>query len=79
MRQAEGVQAVLTAPDSAHAYQLWLIDDGVAMSAGVLGAGEPGAAHYVTGVRGVDELGLSLEPAGGSARPTDVLAVLPLA
>jgi anti-sigma factor RsiW len=73
------VLAGLTAPDSAHAYQLWLIDGGGATSAGVLRAGQADGARYLTGVRGADQFGVTLEPAGGSARPSaPSLATLPL-
>lgn len=73
------VTAGLTTPDRAHAYQLWLIDDGRATSAGVLAAGQAGGARYVTAVGAADQVGLTLEPAGGSTRPSlPILATLQL-
>jgi anti-sigma factor RsiW len=69
----------LTTPDRAHAYQLWLIDDGRPASAGVLAAGQPGGARYINQVGGAEQLGLTLEPAGGSTRPSEsTLATMPL-
>jgi anti-sigma factor RsiW len=69
----------LTTPDRAHAYQLWLIDDGRPASAGVLEAGQAGGARYINRVGGADLLGLTLEPAGGSTRPSEsTLATMPL-
>jgi anti-sigma-K factor RskA len=69
----------LSTPDRGHGYQLWLIDDGRATSAGVLTAGQAGGARFVTDVGGADLLGLTLEPAGGSTRPSEpILAKVPL-
>jgi anti-sigma-K factor RskA len=69
----------LTTPDRAHAYQLWLIRGGRPASAGVLTAGHGGGARYIDRVRGADLLGLTLEPAGGSTRPSEpILATMPL-
>jgi anti-sigma factor RsiW len=69
----------LTTPDRAHAYQLWLIEDNRATSAGVLAAGQAGGARYVGQVGAADQLGLTLEPAGGSTSPSaPILATMPL-
>ncbi len=57
-------------PGSDRAYQLWLIRGSTPQSAGVLAAGQTGATRYLTGVSGVDSLGVTNEPATGSAQPT---------
>jgi anti-sigma-K factor RskA len=60
---------------SSKAYQLWLIDAGGARSAGLL----PGdrSRPVVAGTwRPSDKLGVTVEPAGGSARPTTTPLVL---
>lgn len=56
-------------------YQLWVIDDGAARSAGVLATGATGDRRLITGVRGADLFGVTVEPAGGSASPTLSTAV----
>ena len=68
----EGVALLdgLTVPAAGRAYQLWLIDGGTVTSAGVLPAGRGGGSTLLSGVRGKGLLGVTEEPAGGSARPT---------
>jgi anti-sigma-K factor RskA len=61
--------ATLAAPDRAHAYQLWLIEGGRATSAGVLPAGRNGGTRYVSGIGSAEQLGVTVEPAGGSSLP----------
>jgi hypothetical protein len=56
-------------------YQLWLIRDTAATSAGVLAAGVTEDRRLVTGVRGADRFGVTVEPAGGSDGPTLSTAV----
>ncbi|GHJ47208.1 hypothetical protein Cs7R123_45500 [Catellatospora sp. TT07R-123] len=64
-------------PGAGRAYQLWLIQDGTPHSAGVLASGQGTATHLVSGLGAADALGLTVEPAGGSAAPTlPVLAQL---
>ncbi|MDG4784785.1 anti-sigma factor [Micromonospora sp. WMMD1102] len=58
------------APGPDRAYQLWLLRGGQPADAGVLTADASSAARLITGVRGADGLGLTVEPAAGSARPT---------
>lgn len=66
-------------PDADSAYQLWLIDDGGPVSAGVLPAGAAGDTVLVEEVGDAQMVGLTLEPAGGSTAPTDpVLATVPV-
>ncbi|MCI4062434.1 anti-sigma factor [Micromonospora sp. R77] len=70
--RAEGVVALagLATPGSGRAYQLWLISDGTAASAGVLPAGRNAATVLIGGVRGGAVVGVTEEPAGGSGQPT---------
>jgi anti-sigma-K factor RskA len=71
--------ATLAAPDRAHAYQLWFIEGSQATSAGVLPAGRNDGASYVSGIGGAQQLGVTLEPAGGSTRPSPpIIATVPL-
>lgn len=56
-----------------HTYQLWLMHaDGGMVSAGVLGSPADGHVGPVTarGLTGVDRLGITVEPDGGSPQPT---------
>lgn len=57
------------------AYQLWLIDPAGPRSAGLLPAGRTGPVVAGTW-RPADKLGVTVEPAGGSARPTTEPLVL---
>ena len=51
-------------------YQLWLMTaDGRARSAGLMHAA-PAAPVVITGLTGEAEVGMTIEPAGGSAQPT---------
>lgn len=61
------------------AYQFWTIQGTTPVSAGVLAAGQTTATQYMEGIRGVDLLGLTVEPAGGSQSPTlPVVAQVPM-
>lgn len=56
-----------------HTYQLWLMhENGPVVSAGVLGSPPDGHVGPVTarGLAGVDRLGVTVEPDGGSPQPT---------
>jgi anti-sigma-K factor RskA len=55
------------APD--RTYQLWIISPGSTTSAGLLGRGHA-AQLLVPAVRPGDAIGVTVEPAGGSAQPT---------
>jgi len=69
----------LSAPDSDHAYQLWLITGQRATSAGVLDAGRGSGVRLVSGLTGDESLGVTVERAGGVDQPsTDPLATVPL-
>jgi anti-sigma factor RsiW len=62
-------------------YQLWVIDaKGGARSAGVLGRGASGVMQQVVGgVKKTDQIGLTVEPGGGSDQPTTKpVLVLPI-
>jgi anti-sigma-K factor RskA len=57
-------------------YQAWAIVNGTPHSIAVLGPGGTTTAPVVfTGLRGVQEIAMTVEPAGGSARPTTPPAV----
>ncbi|HET9944898.1 MAG TPA: anti-sigma factor [Actinomycetes bacterium] len=59
-------------------YQLWVISDDGATSAGVLGR-DGDLEQVVEGVADADALGLTVEPSGGSDAPTgDLVLQLPL-
>ncbi|HEY3468979.1 MAG TPA: anti-sigma factor [Amycolatopsis sp.] len=64
--QAVLLASGLPALDPAHAYQVWLIGKGGAHSAGLMGSG-PMLADLPPGV---DRVGITVEPAGGSRGPT---------
>ncbi|HEY9412039.1 MAG TPA: anti-sigma factor [Jiangellaceae bacterium] len=59
------------APD-AHTYQLWFIEDGDMRSAGILGSDDDGRLGPFTahGLDDAGQLGITVEPAGGSEQPT---------
>ncbi len=57
------------------ALQLWTIrGTGPARNAGVLAAGTTSVTQVIDGLPGTDAVAVSLEPAGGSATPTTVVA-----
>lgn len=61
------------APAANQAFQLWTIRDAASLqpvNAGLLHPGEAAAAEIVEGVPGNDAFAVSVEPAGGSVRPT---------
>jgi anti-sigma-K factor RskA len=60
----------LATPPEGKVYQLWLITGGSAASAGVLAAGQHEGTAPLDRVSGADTLGVTLEPTGGSDRPT---------
>ncbi|GGK09954.1 hypothetical protein GCM10010123_44830 [Pilimelia anulata] len=72
---------VLDAPPAGErrVYQYWWITGAAPASAAVLGEGEHASTRLLPGARGVDVLGVTVEPAGGSATPTlPVRAGIPL-
>ncbi|MGI5502324.1 anti-sigma factor domain-containing protein [Lentzea sp. CA-135723] len=52
------------------AYQLWLVDDQGARSAGILRPTGSATSSLVSGIAGVREVILTIEPTGGSPGPT---------
>jgi anti-sigma-K factor RskA len=58
------------APAANQAFQMWSIHGTTPTGAGVMAAGEGSAMAIVDGLPGSDALGVTLEPAGGSATPT---------
>jgi anti-sigma-K factor RskA len=62
-----------------HTYQLWLMTGAAAVSEGVLPAGSRSYSAVLTGLRGRDAFGVSIEPAPhGSPAPTHTYAVMAL-
>jgi len=62
-------------PAKDRAFQMWTIrGTGPAVSAGVLPAGQASAVEIVQGVPGNDVFAISLEPAGGSPSPHEVVS-----
>jgi anti-sigma-K factor RskA len=69
------------APASDQVLQLWTIrGQGAPVSAGTLDSGQASGTKVVDGLPGTDVFAVSLEPAGGSAKPTEgaILAQVPL-
>ncbi|MFI5931578.1 anti-sigma factor domain-containing protein [Actinoplanes sp. NPDC051494] len=66
------------APATDKAFQLWAIHGTTPTSAGVLLAGESSAVRIVEDLPGSDALGVTLEPAGGSAVPSQLVAQISL-
>lgn len=62
----------LAAIDDAETYELWGIADGKPSKVALFRPDERGVvrAHFTTDLRGVDAVGVTLEPAGGSDAPT---------
>jgi Anti-sigma-K factor rskA/Putative zinc-finger len=76
-----GVMTVSSAaaPAPGRAFQLWLIKGGTAARSTVLPAGQAASTVVVQGLLGNDRIGITEEPAGGSATPTPpTVAVLSL-
>ncbi|MEV3937906.1 anti-sigma factor [Glycomyces sp. NPDC049804] len=64
------VVADLAPPGAGRSYQLWLVDEAGAVSAGVMDAGDDSATMVVEGLGDTQIVGVTNEPAGGSANPT---------
>jgi len=66
-------------PGADRAYQLWAIASGTPDSRGVLPAGESGATRLIEDIRGMDSLGVTIEPAKGSTTPSaPIVASVPV-
>lgn len=70
--------AGMPAPPASRVYQLWLISVTGARSAGLMPASSAGSTPPVltADIQPGDHLGITIEPAGGSARPTTAPVVL---
>lgn len=55
------------------AYQLWMMYPDHNRSVGVLSAGAVAGTELVTGIDGANALGISTEPPGGSAQPSNLV------
>ncbi|MCT9008693.1 anti-sigma factor [Streptomyces rhizosphaerihabitans] len=76
--QAVFIAARMAKPPSGKVYQLWFDDAGTMRSAGLMDPGRTTEAVLMEGsVDGASGMGITVEPAGGSAEPTsDPLALL---
>jgi hypothetical protein len=68
--EAVVVVSDLAAVDDDHSYQVWLVDEAGQQSAGVMDAGDSSATMWIEGLGDTDVIGVTEEPAGGSAAPT---------
>jgi anti-sigma-K factor RskA len=78
-REAVVTTADLPQPPGTRVYQLWVINAaGTARPAGLLAITSPGSASPVlaAGVLPGDRLGITVEPAGGTAQPTTTPVVI---
>jgi anti-sigma-K factor RskA len=61
-------------------YQVWLIDGGAPVSAGLLSVDENGQGVFIVNsdesIGSFNSLGISVEPEGGSQQPTGDIVVL---
>jgi len=75
------VMSGLPTPPDGKVYQLWLIRNNNATSAGVMAAGQSSGTATLSNVAGADTFGVTIEPVGGSAQPTpnQMVAGIPLA
>ena len=66
--------------DAGQTYQVWLINGGAPISAGLLAADENGQAVFIVtseeSIGSFSQLGISIEPQGGSLQPTGEIIVL---
>ena len=60
-------------PPSGKVFQLWTIRGTTPTNAGILAAGQTSAVQIVEGMPGADLIGVTAEPVGGSATPTEPL------
>ncbi|MDN3243663.1 anti-sigma factor [Glycomyces tritici] len=68
--EAVVVVSGLAPVDDDHSYQVWLVDEAGQESAGVMDAGDSSATMWIEGLGDTDVIGVTEEPAGGSATPT---------
>ncbi|MGH3189706.1 MAG: anti-sigma factor [Streptosporangiaceae bacterium] len=68
----------MTALPTGRVYQLWVIDASGARSAGLLQAAGQTGAVLASGVLPGDRIGITVEPSGGTSRPTTTpIVILP--
>ncbi|WP_436531867.1 anti-sigma factor [Actinoplanes sp. HUAS TT8] len=70
------LMAADSAPDGGRVYQLWTVRSGTPVSEGVLAVGQTSAVQIVHGVSAASAVGVSVEPAGGSPTPTQMVAAV---
>ncbi|GLY31611.1 anti-sigma factor [Kineosporia sp. NBRC 101731] len=74
MVMADGGAVLSTSgiPDapSGHEYQMWVMRDGTVQSGGILSVRDGDGSAFMTGLSTDVRLAVSVEPAGGSVRPT---------
>lgn len=71
--------AGMPALHGAQVYQLWFMGGGLPRSAGLLGSADPGRPVLAAGLGGANQVGVTVEPAGGSPEPTTApVMVVPL-
>jgi anti-sigma-K factor RskA len=69
----------MTSPTAGHVYQLWVLSGTGARSAGLLTPADQGTPVLTSGIKPGDQIGITVEPAGGTASPTTApVAVIPL-
>jgi len=59
-----------SAPAGGRVYQLWTIRSAVPESRGALAVGQTAAVRVVDGLPGASDVGVTVEPRGGSPTPT---------
>jgi anti-sigma-K factor RskA len=64
------MMAADAAPAGDRVYQLWTVRSRAAVSEGALAVGQTEAVRIVQGLTGTSDVGVTVEPAGGSATPT---------
>jgi anti-sigma-K factor RskA len=57
-------------PSGDRVFQLWTVRANAAVSEGVLAVGQSATVQVVDGLTGASDVGVTVEPAGGSATPT---------
>jgi anti-sigma-K factor RskA len=68
------VKSALPVLSSAHTYQLWGVIGGRAISLGLMGNAPKQVTFTLAGARRPSELGITVEPAGGSTVPSTMVA-----
>jgi hypothetical protein len=70
----------LTSLPSGRVYQLWVMSSAGARSAGLVSQPDQASQVLAAGVRSGDKIGMTVEPAGGTSKPTTTpVLVMPLA